>query len=100
MELRIFTPTPIHDNDQGHRLRSESPVTNLPDASPLFLRIELARLEHYNARYLSIYQSIFLSFGYVCLQFVVYASLILDTLPFHESKDFNCIDAPDKAINW
>ena len=27
--------------------------------------------------------------GYVCLQFVVYASLILDSLPFHASKDFN-----------
>ena len=26
------------------------------------------------------------------------ASLILDGLPFHASKDFNWIDAPDKAI--
>ena len=26
---------------------------------------------------------------YVCLEFVVYASLILDGLPFHASKDFN-----------
>ena len=34
----------------------------------------------------------------MCLQFVVYASLILDTLPFHASKDFNRIDVPDKAI--
>ena len=34
----------------------------------------------------------------MCLQFVVYASLILDWLPFHVSKDFNWIDAPDKAI--
>ena len=32
--------------------------------------------------------SFYLSFG-VCLQFVVYASLILDGLPFHASKDFN-----------
>ena len=37
--------------------------------------------------------------GYVFLQFVVYASLILDTLHFHASQDFNSIDliAPDKA---
>ena len=41
--------------------------------------------------------SFFLSFG-VCLQLVVCASLILDLLPFHPSKDFNWIDAPDKAI--
>ena len=27
--------------------------------------------------------------GYVCLHFVIYASLILDGLPFHGSKDFN-----------
>ena len=25
----------------------------------------------------------------LCLQFVVYASLVLDRLPFHASKDFN-----------
>ena len=31
------------------------------------------------------------------LQFVVYASLILDRLTFHASKDFNSIIAPDKA---
>ena len=42
--------------------------------------------------------SIFLLSEYVCLQFVVYASLILDGLPFHGSKDFNLIDVPDKAI--
>ena len=48
-------------------------------------------------RALSFYISIYLS-GYVCLQFVVYASLILDGLPFHARKDFNWIDAPDKAI--
>ena len=29
---------------------------------------------------------------------MVCASLILDGLPFHASKDFNLIDAPDKAI--
>ena len=40
----------------------------------------MPRLEHLNARYL---------LGYVCLHFVVYASLILDGLPFHASKDFN-----------
>ena len=34
----------------------------------------------------------------MCLQFVVYASLILDGLPFHASKDFNWTDVPDKAI--
>ena len=34
----------------------------------------------------------------MCLQFVVYASLILDGLPFHASKGFNSIDVPDKAI--
>ena len=32
----------------------------------------------------------------MCLQFVVYASLILDTLPFHASKDFSFV--LDKAI--
>ena len=31
------------------------------------------------------------------LQFVVCASLILDRLTFHASKDFNSIIAPDKA---
>ena len=31
------------------------------------------------------------------LQFVVYASLILDRLTFHGSKDLNSIIAPDKA---
>ena len=31
------------------------------------------------------------------LQFVVYASLILDRLNSHASKDFNSIIAPDKA---
>ena len=35
MEPRIFTPTPIDDNDRGHRLRSGSPVTNLPGAAPI-----------------------------------------------------------------
>ena len=29
---------------------------------------------------------------------MVYASLILDGLPFHASKHFNLIDAQDKAI--
>ena len=33
MEPRIFTPTPIDVNDRGHRLRSGSPVTNLPEAA-------------------------------------------------------------------
>ena len=28
--------TPINVNDRGHRLRSESPVTNLPEASTSF----------------------------------------------------------------
>ena len=32
---RIFTPTPIDVNDRGHRLRSGSPVTNLPGAASL-----------------------------------------------------------------
>ena len=31
------------------------------------------------------------------LQFVVYASLILDRLTFHASKEFNSIIAPNKA---
>ena len=31
------------------------------------------------------------------LQFVVYASLILDRLTFHASKDFSSINCPDKA---
>ena len=31
------------------------------------------------------------------LQFVVYASLTLDRLTFHTSKDFNSIIVPDKA---
>ena len=31
------------------------------------------------------------------LQFVVYASLILDRLTFHASKDFNSINCPDKV---
>ena len=31
------------------------------------------------------------------LQFVVYASLIIDRLTFHARKDFNSIIAPDKA---
>ena len=30
------------------------------------------------------------------LQFVVYASLILDRLTFHANKDFNSINCPDK----
>ena len=35
--------------------------------------------------------------GYVFLQFVVNASLILDTLPFHASKDFNSINSAGQS---
>ena len=42
-------------------------------------------------------RTMFLYFG-VCLLFVVYASLVLDGLPFYASKDFKFIlIAPDKA---
>ena len=40
MEPKIFTPTPIDVNDRGHRLRSGSPVTNLPEAvSPMIKKL-------------------------------------------------------------
>ena len=39
----------------------------------------------------------YLSFRYVFLQFVVYASLILDTLPFMQAKVSVQLIAPDKA---
>ena len=45
---------------------------------------------------LSFYISICL-LGYVCLQFVVYASLILDWLPFRGSKDFNSINCSGQS---
>ena len=44
MEPRIFTPTPIDVNDRGHRLRSGSPVTNLPDAAAAAASVCLSSL--------------------------------------------------------
>ena len=54
---------------------------------------EAVRLEHCNTRY----RPIFLSSRYVFLNFVVYASLILDTLPFMQAKILVQLIAPDKA---
>ena len=50
-------------------------------------------LEHYNARYISIYL-----LGYVFLHFVVYASLILDGFFFIQAKISIQLIAPDKVI--
>ena len=53
MEPTIFTPTPIDVNDRGHRLRSGSPVTNLPEASALSGAIlKLQRDKEVNSLYL------------------------------------------------
>ena len=41
----MFTPTPIDVNDRGHRLRSGSPVTNLPDASSQYYFLLSIKLE-------------------------------------------------------
>ena len=58
---------------------------------------EVRALQRALSFYLSIYISISLS-GYVCLQFVVYASLILDKLPFSCKQKFQFISiAPDKG---